>query len=155
GGEVKNQYKNIPRGIAIGVFIVITTYLLVNTTYLSLLPVATLENIYHSQNTVAALEAVKVFWGTHGGLFISALIAVTTLGCTHATILVSCRTYFAMAKQGMFFEKMTRLNKAHAPVNSLWYQGVWACVLLLSGTFDQLTDMIIFAVFIYYGATML
>jgi basic amino acid/polyamine antiporter, APA family len=155
GGEVKNQYKNIPRGIAIGVFIIIATYLLVNTTYLSLLPVTTLENIYHSRNSVAAIEAVKVFWGQNGGLFISALIAITTLGCTHATILVSCRTYFAMAKEGLFFPKVSKLNKAHAPVNSLWYQGIWACILVLSGTFDQLTDMIIFAVFIYYGITAL
>ncbi|HET9826560.1 MAG TPA: APC family permease, partial [Chitinophagaceae bacterium] len=155
GGEVKDQYKNIPRGIAIGVFIVIATYLLVNTTYLSLLPISTLDNIYHSQNMVAAIEAVKVFWGDNGGLFISALIAITTLGCAHTTILVSCRPYFAMAKQGMFFPALSKLNKAHAPSNSLWYQGVWACILVLSGTFDQLTDMIIFAVFIYYGATTL
>ena len=155
GGEVKNQHKNIPRGIAIGVFVVITTYLLVNTTYLSLLPISKLEETYRSQNMVAAIEAVKVFWGTNGAFFISTLIAITTLGCTHATILVSCRTYFAMAKQGMFFPRVSKLNNAHAPVNSLWYQGVWACILVLSGTFDQLTDMIIFAVFIYYGATTL
>jgi APA family basic amino acid/polyamine antiporter len=155
GGEVKNQNKNIPRGITIGVFIVITTYLLVNTTYLSLLSVGSLENIYQSQNMVAAIEAVKVFWGINGGLFISTLIAITTLGCTHATILVSCRTYYAMAKQGMFFPAVSKLNKAHAPAASMLYQGVWACILVLSGTFDQLTDMIIFAVFIYYGATAL
>ena len=60
-----------------------------------------------------------------------------------------------MAKDGMFFPKVARLNDAHAPINSLWYQGLWACMLVLSGTFDQLTDMIIFAVFIYYGATTL
>jgi APA family basic amino acid/polyamine antiporter len=155
GGEVKDQYKNIPRGITIGVFIVITTYILVNTAYLSLLPVDTLEHVYKSQNMVAAIEAVKVFWGQNGGLFISTLIAVTTLGCTHATILVSCRTYFAMAKQGMFFPSVGKLNKAQAPANSMWLQGIWACILVLSGTFDQLTDMIIFAVFIYYGATAL
>lgn len=153
GGEVKNQYKNIPRGITIGVFIIIATYLLVNTTYLSLLPVTTLDDIYRSQNGVAAIEAVKVFWGQNGGIFISTLIAITTLGCTHATILVSCRTYYAMAKEGLFFPKVARINDAHAPSNSLWYQGVWACILVLSGTFDQLTDMIIFAVFIFYGAT--
>jgi len=153
GGEVKNQYKNIPRGITIGVFIIIATYLLVNTTYLSLLPVTILEDIYRSQNGVAAIEAVKVFWGENGGIFISTLIAVTTLGCTHATILVSCRTYYAMAKEGLFFPKVAKVNDAHAPSNSLWYQGVWACILVLSGTFDQLTDMIIFAVFIFYGAT--
>jgi basic amino acid/polyamine antiporter, APA family len=55
----------------------------------------------------------------------------------------------------MFFPKVSKLNSAHAPINSLWYQGIWACILVLSGTFDQLTDMIIFAVFIYYGATTL
>jgi APA family basic amino acid/polyamine antiporter len=153
GGEVKNQNKNIPRGITIGVFIVIATYLLVNTTYLSLLPVTALENVYRSQNEVAAIEAVKVFWGQNGVIFISALIAVTTLGCTHATILVSCRTYYAMAKEGLFFPKVAKINDAHAPSNSLWYQGLWACILVLSGTFDQLTDMIIFAVFIFYAAT--
>jgi APA family basic amino acid/polyamine antiporter len=155
GGEVKDQNKNIPRGIAIGVFIIIATYLSVNTAYLSLLSVPALESIYHSQNSVAAIEAVKIFWGRNGELFISALIAITTLGCTNATILVSCRTYFAMAREGLFFPKVGRLNDSHTPSTSLWYQGVWACILVLSGTFDQLTDMIIFAVFIYYGATTL
>lgn len=155
GGEAKNAHRNIPRGIAIGVFIVIAVYLLANTAYLSLLPITGLEQIYVSQNSIAAIEAVKTFWGMNGGLFISVLIAVTTLGCTHATILSSCRTYFAMAREGLFFPKVSRLNDAHVPSNSLWYQGIWACVLVLSGTFDQLTDMIIFAVFIYYGATTL
>ncbi len=50
---------------------------------------------------------------------------------------------------------MAKLNDKHVPVNSLLFQGVWACLLVISGTFDQLTDMIIFAVFIYYGATTL
>src|SRR5262249_14703648 len=86
---------------------------------------------------------------------ISVLIALTTLGATHATILVSCRPYYAMALEGYFFNKIGRLNKHLAPANSLWLQGTWACILVLSGSFDQLTDMIIFAVFIYYGATTL
>jgi APA family basic amino acid/polyamine antiporter len=60
-----------------------------------------------------------------------------------------------MAREGLFFPKVARLNNAQAPANSLIYQCVWASVLILSGTFDQLTDMIIFAVFIYYGATTL
>lgn len=155
GGEVKDPKRNIPIGIATGVFIVIAVYLMVNITYLSLLSIPALENIYHSQNSIAAIEAVKIFWGNKGVLFISLLIALTTLGATHATILVSCRTYFAMAREGLFFSKAGRLNKALAPATSLWYQGIWACLLVLSGTFDQLTDMIVFAVFIYYGATAL
>ena len=155
GGEAKNANKNIPRGIAIGVFIVIALYLLVNTTYLSLLPISTLEHIKSSGNGIAGIEAVKIFWGRSGELFIAVLIVITTLGCTHATIISSCRVYYAMAREGLFFKKVSKLNKHDSPVNSLLYQCVWACILVLSGTFDQLTDMIIFAVFVFYGATAL
>jgi APA family basic amino acid/polyamine antiporter len=155
GGEVKDAKKNIPKGIAIGVFIIITLYLMVNATYLSLLSIPQLETLYHEGNKIAAVEAVRSFWGAGGALFISILILITTLGCTNATILSSSRPYFAMAREGMFFQKVAKLNNASAPSNSLLYQAVWACLLVMSGTFDQLTDMIIFAVFIYYGATTL
>jgi APA family basic amino acid/polyamine antiporter len=155
GGEIKNVNRNLPRGIAIGVLIVIVIYLLVNTAYLSLLPVENLEQIHLAGNKIAAVEAVRVFGGNTGVLLISLLICVTTLGCTNATILVSCRPYFAMAQEGLFFKSAAKLNKAQVPGNSLLYQCIWAILLIFSGTFDQLTDMIIFAVFIYYGATTL
>ncbi|HLF47551.1 MAG TPA: amino acid permease [Chitinophagaceae bacterium] len=153
GGETKNANRNIPVGIAIGVFIIIALYLLVNTAYLSLLSVQELEQINQSGKSIAAIEAVKVFWGRSGEIFIGILIFVTTLGCTHATIITSCRIYYAMAKEGLFFKKAGDLNNNAVPGNSLLYQCVWACILVLSGTFDQLTDMIIFAVFVFYGAT--
>lgn len=155
GGETKDANKNIPRGIAIGVLIVIISYLLVNTTYLSLLPISRLEQIHTAGNSIAATEAIKIFWGRGGEIFISILIAVTTLGCTHATIISSCRVYYAMAKEGLFFKKVGELNRSAVPGNSLLFQCVWACILVLSGTFDQLTNMIIFAVFVFYGATAL
>lgn len=155
GGEIKDAHRNIPKGIAIGIFTIIAVYLLVNTTYLSLLSTQQLEDIYKAGNKIAAVEAVRSFWGANGAIFISSLIMVTTLGCCNATIFVSCRPYYAMAKEGLFFRNVAKLNDKHVPANSLIYQGVWACLLVLSGTFDQLTDMIIFAVFIYYGATTL
>jgi basic amino acid/polyamine antiporter, APA family len=155
GGEIKNPNKNIPRGIAIGMAAIITLYLLANFTYLSLLPVQSLEQIHKSGNQIAAVEAVRVFWGNYGALFIALLICLTTLGCVSATILTSGRIYFAMAREGLFFPSVAKLNRARVPANSLLVQGIWACILVLSGTFDQLTDMIIFAVFIYYGATTL
>ena len=155
GGEVKDANRTIPKGIAIGVLLVIASYLLVNATYISLLTIPQLEAIHQAGNQIAAVEAVRSFWGFKGAVFISTLILITTLGCTNATILASCRTYFAMAREGLFFKPVARLNQRNTPANSLWYQCVWACLLVLSGTFDQLTDMIIFAVFIYYGATTL
>lgn len=155
GGEVKDPTKNIPRGIVTGVFVVIFIYLLVNVTYLALLSIPALENIHASGNQIAAVEAVRSFWGTGGVMFISILILVTTLGCTNASILTGARPYYAMAREKLFFTGIGKLNKANVPSNSLLWQGIWSSVLVLSGTFDQLTDMLIFAVFIFYGATTL
>lgn len=155
GGEVKNPNTNIPKGIVIGVFIVILIYLLVNVTYLTLLPIPQLEAIHAAGNQIAAVEAVRSFWGSGGVLFISLLILLTTLGCTNASILTGARPYFAMAKDKLFFPGIAKINNANVPSNSLLWQGIWASVLVLSGTFDQLTDMLVFAVFIFYGATTL
>ena len=153
GGEIKDAHRNLPKGLFIGVLIVISVYLLVNATFLSLLTVPELNQVYENGNQIAAVEAVRVFWGNNGALFISVLILITTLGCTNASILTGARPYYAMAKEGMFFSSVAHLNKHHAPVNSLWFQCIWASTLVVSGNFDQLTDMVIFAVFLYYGAT--
>ncbi|MBE0637662.1 MAG: amino acid permease [Bacteroidales bacterium] len=155
GGEIKDPNKNIPKGIIIGVFLVIFIYLLVNVTYLALLSIPELEQVYASGNQIAAVEAVRSFWGSGGVLFISLLILLTTLGCTNASILTGARPYYAMSRDRLFFSGIGKLNKASVPGNSLLWQGIWASVLVLSGTFDQLTDMIIFAVFIFYGANSL
>jgi APA family basic amino acid/polyamine antiporter len=155
GGEVKDPTRNIPKGIVTGVFIVIFIYVLVNVTYLSLLSIPQLVHIHESGNQIAAVEAVRTFWGTGGVMFISLLILITTLGCTNASILTGARPYYAMAREKLFFSSIAKINKSNVPSNSLLWQGIWASMLVLSGTFDQLTDMIIFAVFIFYGATTL
>jgi len=155
GGEIKDPHRNVPLSITVGLLVVIAIYILVNITYLALLPVPKLEQMHAAGASIAAVEAVNVFWGHGGILFISSLILITTLGCTHTTILSNSRTYYAMACEGVFFPKVSRLNAARVPSYALWYQGIWACLLVLSGTFDQITDMLIFAAFIYYGATTL
>jgi basic amino acid/polyamine antiporter, APA family len=155
GGEVKNAKGTIPKGIVTGVLLVIAIYLLVNVTYLSLLSIPELVSVHNSGSQIAAIEAVRSFWGTTGVMFISVLILVTTLGCTNASILTGARPYYAMAREKLFFTAGARLNKANVPSNALLWQGIWAAMLVLSGTFDQLTDMVIFANFIFYGAIAL
>jgi APA family basic amino acid/polyamine antiporter len=155
GGEVKNPNKNLPKGIIFGVLIIIAIYLAVNITYLSVMSIPELEAVYTSKTQIAAVEAVRSFWGQGGALFISVLILATTFGCTNASILTGARPYYAMANDKLFFKSIGKLNNANVPSNSLLWQGIWASVLVLSGTFDQLTDMIVFAVFIFYGATSL
>lgn len=153
GGEVKNPRVTIPKGITIGVLSIIAIYVIVNMTYLSILPISTLNEINSSGNQIAAVRAMQVVWGDYGVIFISILILLTTFGCTHITIMASARTYYAMAKEGLFFPSVAKLNKSQVPENSMIYQCIWACILVLSGSFDQLTDMCIFAIFIYYGST--
>lgn len=155
GGEIKNANRNLPIAIIGGLFGVIVLYFITNMTYLSVLTVQDIEAINASGNQVAAIEATRAFWGNAGVIFISVLIVLATFGCTHATILSNARTPYAMANEGLFFPRMGKINKWNVPGNALWYQSVWACVLVLSGSFDQLTDMLIFAAFIYYGATTL
>lgn len=155
GGEIKEPHRNLPRSIIMGTAFIIVLYFITNMTYLSLLPVESLEAVNAAGNQVAAIEVSRTFWGSGGILFISILILLSTLGCTHATIMSNARTTYAMAKEGLFFSKISRINKAHVPGNALWLQCTWACILVLSGTFDQLTDMLIFAAFIFYGATTL
>jgi len=153
GGEAKNANQNIPRGITIGILIVIALYLVVNISYLSLLPVERLESINASGNGVAAIEAVKTFWGRNGELFIGILIVITTMSCNHATIVGTSRIYYAMAREGLFFKSAGRLNNHSAPANSLIIQCIWSCLLVFSGSFDELSNMMIFVVFVFYGAT--
>lgn len=152
-GEIKDPHKNIPLSLLYGLLIVVGLYLLVNFAYLTLLSTQQLTSIYESNNKIAAVEAVKVFWGEKGGMVVSFLILVTVLACTHASVLSSSRIYYAMGRKGMLFSSIGKLNKSRVPGNSLWLQGIWSSVLVMSGTFDQLTDMLVFAAFIFYAAT--
>jgi basic amino acid/polyamine antiporter, APA family len=154
GGEIKNPNRNLPIALAVGLGIIITSYMLVNFTYLFILPNDQFVQIYQSQNGIAAVAVVQHFAGAAGATLLSVLILFTTLGCTNATILMPPRIYYAMAKDGLFFKSAADVHPVYnTPHRALWMQGVWACVLVLSGSFDQLTDMMIFAAFFFYGAT--
>lgn len=162
GEEVKNPQRTIPLALIIGIFIIIAIYLGVNFTYLYVLPmdemyskltVLTADGVRVTNNNIAAIEVVRNFLGQGGAVFISILIIVTTIGCTNATILTAARVTYAMARHGMFSGRTNYIHpKFNTPSTSLAIQGVWAAILVFSGSFDQLTDMLIFASFIFYGS---
>ncbi|MBV6442838.1 MAG: amino acid permease [Haliscomenobacteraceae bacterium CHB4] len=154
GGEIKNPHRNLPLALFAGMMIIIGAYVLVNFTYLYVLPIDQIVDVHRAQNEIAAVAVVRHFAGGVGATVISLIIAITTLGCTNATILMPPRVYYAMAKDGLFFPRAAEIHpRYHTPNPALWMQGVWACLLVLSGSFDQLTDMLIFAAFFFYGAT--
>jgi APA family basic amino acid/polyamine antiporter len=81
-------------------------------------------------------------------------IVISTFGCNNGLILAGARVYYAMSKDGIFFSKVGELNSKGVPAKGLLYQGIWASLLCLSGTYGQLLDYVIFAVLIFYVLTI-
>jgi basic amino acid/polyamine antiporter, APA family len=156
GGEIHQPNKNIPLALLGGMAVIIVAYLLVNFTYFYVLPVDNMIHVYQSQNEIAGVSVIRHFAGDSGAFILSALILITTFGCTNSTIIMPPRIYQAMAGDNLFFSGMADIHPVYnTPNNALWLQAIWASLLVVSGSFDQLTNMLIFVVFIFYGATTL
>lgn len=156
GSELHNPQKNLPRALGLGVLLIMSLYLLLNFVYLYIEPIDSFITIYDNKNGIAAIKVVGSFLGKLGVVAISCLILLTTFNCTSSTILLSSRLFYAMSSDKLFFKSASYIHPKHnTPSKALWFQSIWACILVVSGTFDQLTDMLIFASFIFYGATTL
>lgn len=154
GAEVRNAKRNIPLALAIATAGVMGVYMLINAAYLYVMPVEEMAALTSQQNSIVAVEVMREFLGTGGATFIAILILLSTFGATNCQLMPHSRVYFAMARDGLFFRAAARVHPEHrTPSVSLIIQGVWASLLVVSGTFDRLTDMVIFASFIFYGAT--
>jgi APA family basic amino acid/polyamine antiporter len=152
GGEVKNPHRTIPLSLTFGVLFVIGVYVLINFSYLYVLPVKDFIALQSDENAIAAVAVANAFLPGIGATLITVLILIATFGSTNNSILTSPRVYFAMARDGLFFRKAGELHPVNkVPSGALLMQSTWACVLVLSGSFDQLTDMLVFAAFIFYG----
>lgn len=146
-GEVKQPQRNIPLGLFWGTIIVITVYFLINLAYLYILPIDQM-----AQSTLVAADAAKAIMGNLGGGFIAAAVMISTFGTSNGTIMVSARVYYAMAEKQVFFPSLGTIHpKFRTPSTSLVVQSIWTSILILSGTFDTLTDMLIFVSWIFYG----
>jgi APA family basic amino acid/polyamine antiporter len=154
GEEIKNPQKNIPLALGVGTVTVIMLYLMVNAAYIYIMPVDQLAAIYQQLNTIAAVEVARVISGTAGAVVLSCLILLTTFTCTNSTILMSSRILYAVARDGMFFPGAGKVHPRYeTPSQAIIWQCLLSILLLWSGNFDQLTDLLIFASFIFYGAT--
>jgi APA family basic amino acid/polyamine antiporter len=145
-GEVKEPQRNVPRGLIIGMLIVTAIYLLMNLAYAFVLPVDEMAK----SKLVAADVAEKCFAG--GGRWIAVAVMISTFGATNAIILASARVYFSMARRNVFPRFIGNAHpRFHTPAASLVVQGVWSVLLLFSGTFDTLTDTLIFVSWVFYA----
>jgi APA family basic amino acid/polyamine antiporter len=145
-GEVKQPQRNIPLGLAWGMLIVTAIYLLMNVAYAYVLPI----DVMAKSKLVAADVAERCFHG--GGRWIAAAVMISTFGTTNAIILATARVYFSMARMNVFPQRLGDVHpRFKTPAASLVVQGVWSALLLFSGTFDTLTDTLIFVSWAFYA----
>ncbi|CAG5018656.1 Serine/threonine exchanger SteT [Dyadobacter sp. CECT 9275] len=152
GEEIKNPQRNLPLALGVGTLVVMTLYLLINTVYLYILPAIQIESL--AKNQIAAVETARVLGGDQGAILLSVLIVLTTFNCTNGTILLSARIIYALASDKLFFKRAAVIHPVYnTPSFSIMIQAAWAIVLVWSGSFDTLTDLLIFASFLFYGAS--
>jgi basic amino acid/polyamine antiporter, APA family len=161
-GEIENPRRNLPLSLAIGTGVVLLLYIACNFVYLSVLPMAGAESAttiagrgiqFAAQDRVATAVMQSAF-GAIGAKLMAAAILISTFGCVNGMLLAGARVYYAMSQDKLFFKSVGKLSTNGVPVNSLWVQWAWTCLLCLSGSYGQLLDYVIFAALAFYILTV-
>jgi basic amino acid/polyamine antiporter, APA family len=157
-GEIKQPQRNIPIALIGGTALIGLLYVGVHFAYYYVLDPTTIASV--SKDSSVAKEVVARFFLTDAQTFWTAIcvsiftigLMLSSIGTLHTSILTGARVPYAMAKDGVMFEQMGKLSaKNKVPVTALIVQGIWAAVLALSGSFDTLTDYVIFGSWIFYA----
>jgi APA family basic amino acid/polyamine antiporter len=149
-GEIRDPQRNLPRAFIGGTLLVAALYLFVNAAYYYVLTPLEIANI--PQISSVATEVSKRFLGPTAVAFTAIAMVVSSFGSLHSSVLSNSRIPFAMAREGLFFKALARLSaRSNVPVRALLAQASWASLLAISGTYDTLTDSVIFASWLFYG----
>ncbi len=150
-GEIQSPQKNIPRSLLTGLLFCIVVYALLNLAYSYVLPVELM-----SLSGFVASDAAAMVWGGIGGSAIALMVILSTFGTTNANVLSTARvTYAWSAENSLFAWAGTEHKRYHTPGRALLLNACWSCLLILSGSFDMLTDMLIFVTWFFYGMSAL
>ncbi|MDP2955004.1 MAG: amino acid permease [Longimicrobiales bacterium] len=149
-GETRDPARNLPWGLFIGTVAIIGIYLATNLAYLYVFPTA---DIAVSQRV--ASDAMSLAIGPLGASAVALVILFSIVGAANQVLLTSPRVYFAMSKDELFFRGMAHVHPRYqTPHVAIVAMGVWAIVLSLSGTFQQLFTYVIFGQWIFFGLTV-
>jgi APA family basic amino acid/polyamine antiporter len=150
-GEIQNPKKNLPLSLLIGTGVVSLLYVLVNLIYVYALPFSAIQQ---AQNDRVGTLLLQQIFGSYGSIIMAVLIMVSTFGCVNGLVLSGARVYYAMALDKLFFKQTIKLNKNQSPAIALTMQGFWASLLVLSGSYSNLLDYVVFAVLLFYILTV-
>ena len=156
-GEVKDPNRNIPLAIIGSTVMIIILYVFVHVAYFYVLDPRAIASVAEDK-AVAQVIAERFFTGDGMNILAGTAVAIFTiglmissLGSLHTSTLAGARVPYAMAQDGLIFSVFGRLSVSGVPITSLVFQAVWAILLTLSGSFDTLTNYVIFGSFIFYG----
>jgi APA family basic amino acid/polyamine antiporter len=153
-GEIEKPERNVPRALIYGMLLVILVYLVTNVAYFYALPfseILTANSTAYRDALPVAAKAAQTFF-SYGAQLVSIAFIISVIGALNGIILMNARVPFAMARDGLFFRRLGELNPTtRVPTAAIWTQAIWACVIALSGTFDQITTSVIFALWIFFA----
>ena len=162
-GEVQNPRRNLPIALALGTGTVILLYIAANFVYLLVLPLHGDPNgsnvwshgIQYATDDRVGTAVMQSIFGPIGASLMAIAILLSTFGCNNGLILAGARIYYAMARDGLFFRSVGKLQQRYkTPAVSLVFQGIWSSILCLSGSYNQLLELTMFAVIIFYILTI-
>ena len=149
GEEIFHPQKNIPRAIIVGLLTVGGLYLMADVVYFHALPFAQVAASQH-----VASDVVQSFAGSRGAVWLTVAMALSAFGALHVVILTGARIPYAMARDGVFFHFAEHLHpRFRTPSGALIFLGSIAALLALSGTFEELYSLFVFAVWIFFALT--
>jgi len=150
-GEVKEPRRNVPLAMVLGVVVVGVIYIAMNMTYVYAMPLSEV-----AKHETIANAAATVLFSPAAALWLSALIAVSCFGAMASCTMSGARVYFAMARDGAFFQKMAQVHpKWRTPAFSLIGQGIWGAILALSGRYEWLYTYVMFGMVLSYTMTVI
>jgi APA family basic amino acid/polyamine antiporter len=148
-GEMRDARRDLSRGLLLGVTAVVGLYLAINLACLRVLGPAGLD-----ATTIPASDVMRIALGEQGAQWIAAGIAISTLGFLSQSMLTTPRVYYAMARDGLFFESVGKLSRhSRAPVMAIVLQGLAAIVIACSGTYGEILNFTVTVDFIFFGMT--
>jgi len=147
-GEIKKPSRNLPLALIIGTLGITVLYVLTNYIYLYALPIPEVKGVVR-----IAEKATSALFGSSTGALISAAVIISTFGALNGSILTGPRVYYAMAKDKLFFQRVSQVHpRFRTPGFAILIQALWASLLTLAGTFEQIFTFAMFMAIVFWIA---
>jgi len=149
-GEIENPRTNLPKALAFGVVALTLIYILTSAVFIYLVPISSVTD-----DATFAAQAGEALFGRTGGIIFASIVIISVLGTLVAYLMVAPRVYYAMARDGLFFESFGEPHKKfNTPHRAILVQMFLAFLLILSGSFEQILSYFFFVVVLFIALTV-